>query len=316
MTAAIELITAPSSLGLRPATPGHEPGAWRAPAVLLGAGLAERLRAVRVVELDHPRYDFEAQPGTRIRNGRTLQAYSLALADAVAVALDTSRFPVVVGGDCSILLGCMVGARRGGRCGLLHIDGHSDFNHPDNYDTTASLGSMAGMDLAVATGRGEQIVTHWPQIGTPLVADEDVIQLGDRESDIIVPRHDWTPVMDSAVVGLTAQQLLGLGVDQVVKRVAERLDARGLDRVWLHIDLDVLDQAVMPAVDSPGSPGLDFAQLSELLAKLVGGSRVLGVDVTIYDPELDPDTKYADPIVQCLARGLADNPMRGDDDEP
>jgi len=316
VTAAIELITAPSSLGLRPATPGHEPGAWRAPAVLLGAGLAERLRAVRVVELDHPRYDFEAQPGTRIRNGRTLQAYSLALADAVAVALDTSRFPVVVGGDCSILLGCMVGARRGGRCGLLHIDGHSDFSHPDNYDTTASLGSMAGMDLAVATGRGEQIVTHWPQIGTPLVADEDVIQLGDRESDIIVPRHDWTPVMDSAVVGLTAQQLLGLGVDQVVKRVAERLDARGLDRVWLHIDLDVLDQAVMPAVDSPGSPGLDFAQLSELLAKLVGGSRVLGVDVTIYDPELDPDTKYADPIVQCLARGLADNPMRGDDDEP
>ena len=316
MTAAIELITAPSSLGLRPATPGHEPGAWRAPAVLLGAGLAERLRAVRVVELDHPRYDFEAQPGTRIRNGRTLQAYSLALADAVAVALDTSRFPVVVGGDCSILLGCMVGARRGGRCGLLHIDGHSDFNHPNNYDTTASLGSMAGMDLAVATGRGEQIVTHWPQIGTPLVADEDVIQLGDRESDIIVPRHDWTPVMDSAVVGLTAQQLLGLGVDQVVKRVAERLDARGLDRVWLHIDLDVLDQAVMPAVDSPGSPGLDFAQLSELLAKLVGGSRVLGVDVTIYDPELDPDMKYADPIVQCLARGLAYNPMRGDDDEP
>ncbi|WP_018800691.1 hypothetical protein [Salinispora arenicola] len=39
MTAMIELITAPSSLGLSPQTPGHEPGAWRAPAVLLGAGL-------------------------------------------------------------------------------------------------------------------------------------------------------------------------------------------------------------------------------------------------------------------------------------
>jgi arginase len=309
MTAAIELIAAPSSLGLRPQAPGHEPGAWRAPAVLLGAGLAERLHAVRVVELDHPRYDFEAQPGTRIRNGRTLRAYSLALADAVTAALDTSRFPVVVGGDCSILLGCLVGARRGGRCGLLHIDGHSDFYHPNNYDTTASLGSVAGMDLAIATGRGEPIVTHWPQIGTPLAADEDVIQLGDRESSRPAVQPDgWTPVMDSAVVGLTAKQFLALGVDRVAKRIAERLDVRGLDRVWLHVDLDVLDQEILPAVDSPGSPGLDFTQLSGLLARLIRGGRVLGIDVTIYDPELDPDTKYAGPIVECLAYGLALQP--------
>src|SRR5215813_14782327 len=98
----IELITAPSSLGLRPERHGHEPGAWRAPGVLLAAGLAGRLRAARVVELDHPRYEFEAQPGTRIRNGHTLRAYSLALADAVTAALGAGRFPVVIGGDCGV----------------------------------------------------------------------------------------------------------------------------------------------------------------------------------------------------------------------
>jgi arginase len=64
----------------------------------------------------------------------------------------------------------------------------------------------------------------------------------------------------------------------------------GLDRVWLYADLDVLDQVVMPAVDSPGSPGLDFAQLAELLSRLLG--RVIGLDVTIYDPELDPAGEY------------------------
>ena len=52
-------------------------------------------------------------------------------------------------------------------------------------------------------------------------------------------------------------------------RVVERLEQRRLDRVWLHVDLDVLDQGVMPAVDSPGSPGLDFAQLAGLLSRLV-----------------------------------------------
>jgi arginase family enzyme len=34
-----------------------------------------------------------------------------------------------------------------------------------------------------------------------------------------------------------------------------------LTRAWLHVDLDVLDRSAMPAVDSPGTPGLTFAQL-------------------------------------------------------
>lgn len=103
---------------------------------------------------------------------------------------------------------------------------------------------------------------------------------------------------------MTAQQVLGLGVDQVVKRVVERLNVRELDRVWLHLDLDVLDEKILPAVDSPGGPGLDFMQVSELLTNLVHGGRMLGPDVTVYDPELDPGTKYADSIVECLVRGL------------
>ena len=59
-------------------------------------------------------------------------------------------------------------------------------------------------------------------------------------------------------------------------RVVERLEQRRLDRVWLLVDLDVLDQRVMPAVDSPGSPGLDFAQLADLLSRLVDTGRVDG----------------------------------------
>ena len=46
--------------------------------------------------------------------------------------------------------------------------------------------------------------------------------------------------------------------------------------VQLHVDLDVLDQSVMPAVDSPGSPGLTFAQLRSLLARLYRSGRVTG----------------------------------------
>ncbi|MBV2153351.1 arginase family protein [Kitasatospora sp. SUK 42] len=294
--AAVELIAAPSNLGLRPPVPGHEPGAWRAPQALLSAGLEARLQPARVVELDRPPYDFAAQPLTRIRNGMTIHGHALELGEAVRAALAASRFPVVLGGDCSILLGCLLGARRDGRCGLVHLDGHSDFRHPGNSDvaTSPSLGTAAGMDLALATGRGEPLLTEWPAVDGPLVADEDVCQIGDRESEEIPP-----------VTRFTAQEIERIGIAELGGQVTAWLERRGLDRVWLHLDLDVLDERVLPAVDTPGSPGMDFPELGALVSTLVGTGRVVGLDIAIYDPELDPDGVYAAPIVDFLTSTLA-----------
>jgi arginase len=300
---ALELIAAPSNLGLRPPSPGHEPGTWHAPATMISAGLATQLAPRRVVELARPPYDFEEQPGTRIRNGLTIREHALKLADAVEGALSAGRFALVLGGDCSLLLGSLVGARRGGRCGLVHVDGHMDFFHPGNYDAESRLGSAAGMDLALATGRGEPVLTEWPDVGTPLVSDEDTIQVGDREAE--AEDEETTGTLDPSIARFTVQEILRRGVPEVGERIVEWLERRGLDRVWLHTDLDVLDEKVMPAVDSPGSPGLDFAQLAELLSGLLVTGRVIGLDVTIYDPELDPDGDYLPGIVDCLVRALA-----------
>jgi arginase len=262
------------------------------------------LRAGPPVELPRPSYRFDAQPGTRIRNGHTIRAFSIELGDAVQRALAAGRFPLVLGGDCSVLLGCLLGARQAGGRGLLHVDGNSDFFHPGNYDTTKALGSVAGMDLALATGRGEALLTEWPGIEGPLVADEDAIQIGERDAES--PDFDgfYGDIVRTGITRVTIQDLLRLGVEATCRRVIGRLADRGLGSVWLHIDLDVLDQAVMPAVDSPGSPGLDFEGLAALIAGLVRSARVLGADVAIYDPELDPGGLYAEPIGRCLARGL------------
>ena len=300
----MELIAAPSNLGLRPPSPGHEPGAWRAPQAMLAAGLGTRLAPERLVELDRPPYDFEAQSGTRIRNGLTIREHGLMLADAVESAVSPGRSALVLGGDCSILRGCLLGAVRGGRCGLVHVDGHIDFFHPGNYDTASRLGSVAGMDLALATGRGEPLLTEWPKVGAPLVADADAIQVGDRETE--PAEESGTGTLEPSIAQFTVQEILRQGVAEVSDLVIEHLQRRGLDRVWLHVDLDVLDQGVLPAVDSPGSPGLDFAQLADLLARLVGTGRVIGLDVTIYDPELDPKGEYLPAIVDCLASAMAE----------
>jgi arginase len=301
----LDLIAAPSNLGLRPPEPGEEPGTWQGPEALLSAGLASRLGSAGVVELPRPSYEFEPQPATRIRNGVTIREHALTLADAVDDASSASRFPVVLGGDCSILLGCLAGIRRGGRCGLLHVDGHSDFFHPGNYDSASRLGAAAGMDLALVTGRGELLLTHWPPFGIPLVVDDDVVQIGDREAEAPPAASSRDAAFTPPIVQLRVHEILQVGIAEVCRRAVKHLERRGLDRVWMHVDLDVLDERVMPAVDSPGSPGLDFAQLEELVSRILTTGRIVGLDVTIYDPARDPVGEHPPAIVDFLASGLA-----------
>jgi arginase len=300
----VGIVTAPSSLGLRPNEKGKEPGTWRAPEVLLDAGIADAVSARNIVKLARQHYDFTEQPGTRIRNGNSQRVFLLELAGAVQAELAAGRFPLVLGGDCSVMLGCLYALRRTGGSGLVHVDGHSDFFHPGNYDTRARLGSAAGMDLALATGRGEALLTQWPGIEGPLVADEDAVQAGERDAE----QPDWAQgypdVQKTTITRFTIQQVLRDGIPRTSARIIARLEDRKLDRAWMHVDLDVLDERVMNAVDSPGAPGFDFAQLASLLAAVIASGRIAGMTVCIYDPDLDPKRRFPRPIVKCLADAL------------
>src|SRR5262245_59766065 len=121
------LIHAPSNLGLRPLSPGREPGTWRAPQALAEAGLIDTIAPSRVVDLPRPVYSSRKQSGTRLLNGNTIRAFNFGLAVAVAAAMRAGELPIVIGGDCSILLGALAGARTVTPVSLVHIDGHSDF---------------------------------------------------------------------------------------------------------------------------------------------------------------------------------------------
>jgi arginase len=293
----IVLVAAPSNLGLRPLRPGHVPGTWQAPEALARAGLDAALAPSRKVALPRPAYEIEAQPGTRLRNGHGIRAFNLMLADAVAAAVVAGARPVVVGGDCSILLGALAGGRRLGPLSLVHVDGHSDFRHPGNYDSAAMLGSVAGMDLALATGRGEALLSDWPDAPAPLVPDAQVVQIGEREGRNA--DFAWADVNDTAITRIDVFTAREIGVAGVIARTHATLDRTGWP-FWLHFDVDVLDQAIMPAVDSPGSPGIDPADLVALLRRLVNDARCAGLTVTIYDPSLDPAGTCARRIVALL----------------
>jgi arginase len=280
------IIEAPSVLGLRPS------GVEELPAALVGAGLGDRLGAVRAGRVEAPAYDPGRDRETGVLNPGGIADYSVRLADAVGGAIDRGLFPIVLGGDCSILLGSLLALRRRGRYGLLFLDGHTDFYQPAAEPT----GEVASMELALATGRGPRVLADIEGLG-PLVRDEDVVAFGFRDSE------------ESAAAGMQPlpERLHAVdldGVRAIGAAAAARQAVGRLGDYWVHLDVDVLDDALMPAVDYRLSGGLSWAELESVLRTALGDERAVGLDVTIFNPRLDPDGTIAARLVECLCRGL------------
>jgi arginase len=263
------LIDAPSNLGLRPPAEGVAPGVYKLPGALRDRGVVGRLGAEDGGVVTPPRY-------TPRQRERAIAAYSPRLADRVEAALDRGVFPVVLGGDCSILLGNALALKRRGRFGLVYVDAHSDYRHPGN---SRSVGAAAGEDLALVTGLGEALADLGGE--RPLVRPEDVVAIGIRRDDPYVGEMRRAGIM--------------------VADTAAWPDRR----FWVHFDVDVLDESVMPAVDSPTPGGLDWGEAERLLHELVWADGAVGLQLTIFDPDLDATGALADRLTDLLVNAVA-----------
>jgi arginase len=288
------VLSAPSNLGLSPPRPGAEPGCKRLAATLREAGIAQRLGAADAGTMVPPPYSPEWD-GKTVRNARAIVGYSRVLADRVNELLDERLFPLVLGGDCSILLGNMLALRKRGHFGLAFLDGHLDFRHPGNSEV---VGAAAGEDLALVTGRGAPELTDPDGLG-PLVRDGDVVALGEREND-----PETSDVQETEITVLDLRAVRRMGVAAAAGHAVASFERSELDGFWVHVDADVLDNEVMPAVDSPQPGGLSRDELIEMLRVLFGSELAVGMEVTIFDPELDPDgtiaAAFADDLVSAL----------------
>ncbi len=288
-----EIIEAPSVLGLFPK------GVERMPLALLDAGLAERLGADRGPEVASPPYSRVPDPDSGLLNAAALAAYARALAEAVDAALSRDAFPVVLGGDCSILLGALLALRRRDRYGLLFVDGHADFAHPDDDPA----GEAASMDLALATGRGPVIASDLDGL-SPLVRDGDVALLGYRVFDDGTDRHRGVHVRDTGILVKDLDDVRREGLDATLQAALARVTRPELAGFFVHVDADVLDDAVMPAVDYRSAGGLSFAEVAQIVRSACATGMAAGLELTIFNPALDADGSLARELVEMLAAGL------------
>jgi arginase family enzyme len=296
----IAVLDAPSNLGLRPPTATSVPGCAKAPGALRDQGLLTKLGARDAGCLTPPRYDpGDWRPGDGVAHAAEIAAYSRALADRIGAIIDGGEFPVVLGGDCSILIGAGIAMHRlgdavGGRIGLVFVDGHSDFRHPGN---ASYVGAAAGEDLALVTGRGQADLAAI-ESRRPYFRDIDVVVLGIRAQDEYRLDLQAAGIVTRPVPALRAE-----GAARSAQWARDQLvDCAGY---WVHVDVDVLDPAVMPAVDAPDPGGIAFPELELLLTGLVESPHCLGVEITVFDPDYDPDSRYASEITSAVVSGLS-----------
>jgi len=286
------IIDAPSVLGLRPT------GVERLPEALKAAGLQAGLEAEYIGRVDPLPYNPQRDPETRILNPTALRAFSLQLADAVAGVLWQAKFPLVLGGDCSNIIGIMLALRRVGRYGLFFIDGHADFYQPEAEPN----GEVASMDLAIVSGRGPDVLADLDGL-KPLVRDEDVVAFGFRDAE--QQREDGS--QDIRATGIHAfdlAQVRAVGVTAAAAQAIGKFQENKLAGFWIHLDADVLSDEIMPAVDYRLAGGLAWDELSALLQVLISSGQAVGMNIGIFNPRLDRDGSLARQFVKALVAGL------------
>lgn len=271
------IVEAPSGLGLR------SKGVEGLPAALLQHGLAERLQARRAGRVEPDTAPaIERDVLTNTLNAPGIVSYTRKLADAIEPVLEQGEFPIVLGGDCTIVLGSALALRRRGRYGLLFIDGQADFFQPEAEPN----GEAASMDLAFVTGHGPAPLTEFEGFA-PLIKDADAVAFGFRDAED--QKEYGSQPLPAELRAFDLPTIRQLGMAAAARDAVAHLSRPDLRGFWIHVDADCLDDAIMPAVDFRLPGGLSASELQTVLRTAMSSGCVVGLEITIYNPTLDTD---------------------------
>ena len=272
-------------------------GTELSPAAVRAAGLG-RLGWADAGDLDVRIPDHERDPATGVVGLAGVLSTTSAVRTATADLVRRGERPFLLGGCCTLLPGALAGARDAlGSVGLVYVDGHLDL-----YDGASSpTGEAADMPISVILGDGP---ARWVErvAPAPVTPPSGVAILGYHDPDELADLGDV--LARNRAAGLFDADAATIRRDGPVATAAAALAhvRRASEHVWLHVDLDVLDQAVFPATDYLMSGGLDWPELVELLARVTAAPDLVGWSLSCYNPEKDPAGADGRAIVAAMER--------------
>ncbi len=272
---------------------GRDGGSELAPAALRELGLPAALGGGDRGDLAVRIRGEERDPGTGLLASADVLATTATIRGALAALLGDGTRPFLAGGCCAALPGALAGARDAlGAVGLVHFDGHLDL-----YDgETSPTGEAADMPVSVALGLGP---AAWVEAaGGPSVAPERTALVGFRDRAESVEYGMRQPeTIEPSPILRSAEDLRTISPRLAASGIAAALDPNPL---WLHFDVDVLDERVFPATDYLMPGGLDWSEATEVLTPLLSSPRLVGASLGCYNPEKDPGLACGRALVEAL----------------
>jgi arginase len=224
---------------------------------------------------------FTTEVGTSIELNRSL-------AEQVRSAIGSNMFPIVLAGNCHSCLGTIRGLGQSG-LGIVWLDAHGDFNTPE---TTIS-GFFDGMGLAMAAGRcWRSLLSTIP--GFSPIPEANILHIGardlDPEEEILMRQSDMEMIVP------------GEGERNLLKTVETALDKLkdNVERIYLHVDMDVLDtgEALPNHLAVPG--GLSVDAVEEVIGMIKERFEVGAGAITSFDPNYDKDDQVLDAGIRIM----------------
>ena len=233
---------------------------------------------------------------SRVRSERTLPTENgtgfdvmRLLAEQVQSAVDKGRLPVVLAGNCNSCVGTLAGMAED-RPGIVWFDAHGDFNTPD----TTATGFLDGMGLAMASGRGWQSLVNAIS-GFHPVADDRIVHVGSRDLD----PQEKEMLAGAGIPLITASPNDEMTLLTDLANVLDALKTR-MDKIYLHIDVDVLDtgKGQPNGLAVPG--GLPPTTIIKAIEAIKTRVDIAACAIASYDPTLDEARSYQRAIVDLI----------------
>lgn len=289
----INILEFPTNLGLRKRPQDLEPGVKLLPEWFRKHSFHKHINPQQIVVLNPPEYTMEMDEESGVLNANMVIRYALEQSEFFSKYLNEDAFSIVLGGDCSILIGNALALKQKGNYGLFFLDGHTDYLLPKH----SASKQVAAMELAIVTGLGHGKLTDIQNL-KPYFNETHIWCVGNRELDV----DTIETIENSKIHYFDLWQLRKIGIEECIIQFFQMVEKNNLDGFLIHLDADVLNDEIMPAVDARQPDGLTYSELTEILAHLLSSPKAIGMEITILNPDLDKEGHFTSELVSHLTR--------------
>ena len=281
-------------------------GSDMGPSAIRLAGIKEKLESLGHKTFEHTdifklsTQEYQKPGNPKAKYLKPITNACTKLAAKVEQITTAGDFPLVLGGDHSIVLGSLAGLaatakKEGKSIGVLYVDAHGDFNTPE----TTPSGNVHGECLAASAGLGLPELTNLYFEGQK-VDPKNICFVGTRDLD----PGEKQLMKQAGVTVFTMSDIDCQGFPAIVRQVLAFF--KKVDLIHVSFDMDVLDPMFAPGTGIPLPGGMTNREALLLMEEIATTGKVRSAEIVEVNPILDVRNQTAILAVSLAARLLGE----------